>query len=372
MARRRPSPPLHALIMAGGAGERFWPASRAARPKPFLEVVGGRSLLDATLERARRFAGEDNVWIVCGHEHAATMRRESGLPASRVLVEPRRRNTAMAVAWGSLRIRAEDPDAVVAVLSADHHVPDARAFATAIRKSARAAHEAGVLVTLGVIPTRPDTGYGYIQEGDDVGPPHAGLKRVRRFVEKPDAARARRYLADGRYRWNAGVFVWSASTLLEEIESCAPDLHAALAPLRARPKGRNREAVVRAYEAAPSVPVDVAVMEQSRRVWTLPVEFAWTDVGTWASLAQELGVGQRVSRGDAERQGNRVIAGDVLTEDAQDNLIWGGRRLVCLLGVEDLAVIDTDDVILVTKLDRSPDVRKIVNRVKRDGRTGLT
>lgn len=372
MTARRKRPPLHAVVLAGGAGERFWPASRARRPKPFLEVVGGRSLLDATLARARRFADADRVWIVCGHEHAAEMRKESGLPASRVLVEPQRRNTAMAVAWASLRIQAEDADAVVAVLSADHHVPDDRAFARAIRRAARAAADAGVLVTLGVVPTRPDTGYGYIQEGEAVGRAHPGLRRVRRFVEKPDAARARRYLAAGTYRWNAGVFVWSAGTLLEEVEACAPDLHRALGPLLRRPRGRNRSAVEASYRRAPSLPIDVAVMERSERVWTLPVDFAWTDVGTWASLAQELGVGEP-RRGDAAtREGNRVIAGDVLTEDARDNLVWGSDRLVALLGVEGLAVIDTRDVILVTKLDRSPDVRKIVARVKRDGRSGLT
>jgi mannose-1-phosphate guanylyltransferase/mannose-6-phosphate isomerase len=369
---RRKAPELHAVIMAGGAGERFWPASRVARPKPFLEVVGGRSLLDATLDRARRFAAPENVWIVCGHEHAAAMRKASGLPSSRMLVEPRRRNTAMAVAWASLRIQAEDPDAVVAVLSADHHVPDDRAFARAIRKSARAASGAGVLVTLGVVPTRPDTGYGYIQEGEPAGRGYPGLRRVRRFVEKPDAARARRYLAAGTYRWNAGVFVWSAGTLLDEIEACAPDLHRALGPLIAHPRGRNRDAVEASYRRAPSVPVDVAVMERSRRVWTLPVDFAWTDVGTWASLAQELGVGSPKRGSDALRAGNRVISGDVLVEDARNNLVWGGDRLVTLLGVEGLAVIDTHDVILITKLESSSDVRKIVARVKRDGRSGLT
>ncbi|MGH0034410.1 MAG: mannose-1-phosphate guanylyltransferase [Myxococcota bacterium] len=372
MSARRKAPALHAVIMAGGAGERFWPASRARRPKPFLEVVGGRSLLDATVARAHRFTAPENVWIVCGFEHARAMREETGLPAGRVLVEPRRRNTAMAVAWASLRIQAEDPDAVVVVLSADHHVPDDRAFARAIRKSARAAADAGVLVTLGVVPVRPETGYGYIQEGGPAAKAHPGLRKVRRFVEKPDAARARRYLAAGTYRWNAGVFIWSARTLLEEVETCAPDLHRALGPLIAKPRGRNRQAVEAAYAAAPSMPVDVAVMEKSRRVWTLPVDFAWTDVGTWGSLAQELGVGTPARGDEASRSGNRVIAGDVLIEEARDNLVWGADRLVALLGVEGLAVIDTQDVILVTKLDRSPDVRKIVARVKRDGRSGLT
>lgn len=377
MSRRR-APAIHAVVLAGGAGERFWPASRRRRPKPFLEVVGGRSLLAATLDRARRFAGPDRVWAVCGEEHARAVRRESGLPASRVLVEPLRRNTAMAAAWAALRIGADDPDAVQAVLPADHHVPDAAAFARAIRRAARAAGEGRALVTLGVRPSRPDTGYGYIQEGPPVGRAFPGLRRVRRFVEKPDAARARRFLRSGRHRWNAGIFVWTSGTLLEEVERCAPDLHRALAPLRAAPRSRSRARIARAYRRAPSLPVDVAVLERSRRVWTLPVDFAWSDVGTWASLAEELdGRAPRAraaSRGPhgAAGRANRVVAGDLVALDAHANLVWAAEgRTVALLGVEDLAVVDTGDVILVTKLERSSDVRRIVAELARRGRRDL-
>jgi mannose-1-phosphate guanylyltransferase/mannose-6-phosphate isomerase len=341
-----------------------------------LEVVGGKSLLEATLNRARALTAGERIWIVCGEEHAKQMRAASGLPASRVLVEPRRRNTAMAAAWATLRIQAEEPDAVLCILPADHHIPDQRAFAAALRRAARSARDANVLVTLGVEPTRPDTGYGYIQVGAAAGRHYPGLCEVKRFVEKPGASQARRYLRRGGYLWNAGVFLWSAQSLLREIEACAPDLHRALAPLRRSPRGRNRKAVEAAYRRAPSVPIDVAVMEVSDRVWTLPVDFAWSDVGTWASLASELGVGRaKESRGCGKLaqpgDGNRVIAGDVLVEDASCNLIWGGDRLVALLGVEDLAVVDTEDVILITKLDRSSDVRRLVALLKSRGRNAL-
>lgn len=366
--------PLHAVVLAGGAGERFWPASRLHFPKPLLQVIGGRSLLDATLLRAHRFARADRIWIVCGSEHAREIRRASGLPASRVLVEPRRRNTAMAAAWAAQRIAASDPDAVLAVLPADHHVPNVGAFARAIRRSAKAASEAGVLVTLGIAPTRPDTGYGYIQVGPPAGARFKGLHIVSRFVEKPNAARARRFLAGGRHLWNAGVFVWSAKTLLGEIEVCAPDLHRALAPLRRAPRSRGPEPVEAAYRRAPSLPIDVAVVERSRRVWTLPVDFAWSDVGTWASLAEELGVGtpSRTRRGAAPVGTNRVIAGDVLLEDSESNLVWGGKRLVALMGVEDLAVVDTDDVIFVTKLSGGSDVRRLVTALRSRRRDDLS
>ncbi len=371
---KRGRPPLHAVILAGGAGERFWPASRRSRPKQFLRVIGQQTLLEATLVRAGRFARSDRIWIVCGAEHARVVRAESGLSAARILVEPYRRNTAMAAGWAAQRVAAVDPDAVIAVLAADHLVPDVAAFARDIKLAARAAHRSGVLVTLGVEPTRPETGYGYIQAGG----PAPGFDRIRivkRFVEKPKPAIARRYVRRGDYRWNAGIFIWSAQTLLEEIERWAPEVHRALAPLARAPRGRQtRERVAAAYRRAPSLPIDVAVLERSDRVWTLPVDFAWSDVGTWASLAEELGVG-RAGKGTVGAAGNRVVGGEegqVLLDDARDNLVWAGDRLVALLGVEDLVVVDTDNVILVTKRDASPDVRRLVEKLRARGDGDLT
>ena len=220
---------------------------------------------------------------------------------------------------------------------------------------------AGCLVTLGVEPTRPDTGYGYIQAGAPLGRAYPGLRRVRRFVEKPDAATARRFLRRGGYLWNAGIFVWSARAILEEIETCAPPLHRALAPLRRDPR-RRRDALVRAYRRAPSLPIDTAVMERSRRVATLPVRFRWSDVGTWASLAEELGV--RPGR-------SRVIAGELAFDEPGGNLVWGRERPIALLGVAGLAVIDTPDALLVTRLEGSPDVRRIVAALKAEGRADV-
>jgi mannose-1-phosphate guanylyltransferase/mannose-6-phosphate isomerase len=354
---------LHAVILAGGAGERFWPASRQCRPKPVLQVMDGRSLLAATVARARRFAGPDRIWIVCGREHARAVREAAGVPARRLLVEPRRRNTAMAIAWAAERIAVADPEAVLAVLPADHHIPNGAAFAAAIRRAARTARAAGWLVTLGVSPTRPDSGYGYIQAGSPLGRAHPGLRRVRRFVEKPDDATARRFLRRGGYLWNAGIFVWRARVILQEIETCAPRLHRALAPLRKDPRRTGRVALANAYRNAPSLPIDAAVMERSRRVVTLPVDFRWSDVGTWASLAEELGVGPGRSR---------VIAGELAFDEPGGNLVWGRGRPIALLGVSGLAVIDTPDALLVARLERSPDVRRIVAALKRTGRADVT
>ena len=354
---------LHAVILAGGAGERFWPASRSRRPKPFLRVVGGRTLLEATCLRARRVAGRSRVWVVCGREHAAAIRRATGLPAGRVLVEPARRNTAAAIAFAALRIAQDDPEAVLAVLPADHHIPDAAAFAADVRRAARAASRAGVLVTLGVRPTRPETGYGYIGVGAPVGRAHPRLRRVRHFVEKPDRRVALRYLRGGRHLWNAGIFVFGARTILEEIAAHAPELAAALAPLGsgARP---SRARLAQSYARAPSLPIDVAVMERSRRVWTLPVRWRWSDVGTWESLAGELGVAPGRSR---------LLGGELVYDDAAGNLVWGRPgRPIALLGVSGLAVVDAGDALLVARLDHSNAVRAIVQGLKARGRLDVT
>ncbi len=354
---------LHAVILAGGAGERFWPASRAAHPKPLLRVVDGRSLISATAARARRFADPGCVWVVCGAEHARGIRAETQLPAARVLVEPMRRNTAMAVGFAAAWIGSADPDAVLAVLPADHRIPDARAFAAAIRRAAAAARASGSLVTLGVRPTRPDTGLGYIEQGASAGSAHRGLYRVRRFVEKPDLRRATRFLAKGGFLWNAGIFVWTARAILGEIESCAPELHRALAPLIAAGRRASASRRRQAYRAAPSLPIDTAVLERSQRVWTLPIDFRWSDVGTWASLADELGVAKGRSR---------VVAGDLACDATGGNLVWAEGKVIALLGVEGLAVIDTPDALLVARLDRAPELREIVRLLKASGRSDVT
>jgi mannose-1-phosphate guanylyltransferase/mannose-6-phosphate isomerase len=352
---------VHAVVLAGGAGERFWPLSRARRPKPLLDLGDRRALLAETVARARRFAGA--VWVVCGPEHARDVIRVTRLPRRRVLVEPRRRNTAPAIGFAAARIAAEAPDAVLVVLPADHRIPDADAFARAARRAADAAARAGALVTLGVRPTRPETAYGWIECGPPAGRGLMGLHRARRFVEKPSEARARRLLRRGGVLWNAGIFAWEARTILEEIERCAPRVHRALGPVLRRPRGRGAPAAARrAFARAPAVSIDHAVLERSRRVLVLPVSFRWSDVGTWASLADALGV--RPGR-------NRILAGELVACDAGGNLVRGDGRLVALVGVRDLAVIDSGDALLVARLDRSGDVRRVVKRLRARGRLDL-
>jgi mannose-1-phosphate guanylyltransferase len=353
-------------VLAGGAGTRFWPLSREARPKPLLRVAGEGSLLADAVARARRVASPGCVWLVCGREHAEVVRREAGITKARTLVEPAMRNTAAAIGLAAARIAAEAPHAVMVVLPADHRVPRAGAFAAAVRKAARAAEREGALVTLGVRPTRPETGYGYIRLGDAAGAAHPGLHLVARFVEKPDAATAERFLASGDHLWNSGMFVWRADALLAELGSHAPEIARALAKVAALPKGASSQiiaaAIARAYRRMPKAPIDTAVLERSANVWCLPVSFPWSDVGTWASLAQELGVNGAASS---------VIAGTAFHFDAPGNLIAASDRPIVLLGVRGLAVIDAGDALLVANLERSGDVRNVVAGLRKRGRRDL-
>ena len=349
------APPLHAVIIAGGAGERFWPQSRRHRPKPLLTPLGGKTLLELSLERARAFAPPERTWLVCTEDNARSLGRAARLPPRHVWSEPRGRDTAMAIGLAATRLAARDSDAVMAVLPADHWLPDRRAFAAAIRRAGAAAARADALVTLGIQPARAETGYGYLRVGRAAGPDFPGFFRVARFVEKPDAPRARRLCADGRHLWNAGIFVWKARVLLDELRRHAPRIYRALAPVRSRPEGPgSRRARERAYRRAPAISIDFAVLERSRRVWTQPVDLAWSDIGNWAALARALGV-------DGQR--SVTVAGQVLSERAGGNLVWGGRRPIALLGVDGVAVVDTDDALLIVQLERSGDLKRVVRRV---------
>jgi mannose-1-phosphate guanylyltransferase len=358
--------PVHAVVLAGGAGTRFWPLSRQARPKPLLRVAGEGSLLAEAVDRARRVADPGCVWLVCGHDHADVVRREAGLPLARTLVEPRMRNTAAAIGLAAARIASVAPGAVMVVLPADHRVPRAGEFARAMRSAVRAASREAVLVTLGVRPTRAETGYGYIRLGSAVGGAYPGLHAVARFVEKPDLPTAQAFLAGGDHLWNSGMFVWSVRTLLAELALHAPAIARALAPvagLAARARAADvGAAIAAAYRRVPKAPIDTALLERSASVWCLPVDFRWSDVGTWASLAQEVGV---------STENSSVISGTAWTYDAPGNLIAGGDRPIVLLGVRGLAVIDAGDALLVVNLERSGEVRDVVASLRKRRRHGL-
>jgi mannose-1-phosphate guanylyltransferase len=339
-------------VLAGGSGTRFWPRSRARVPKQLLALAGTRTLLQDAAARMAGIVGWPHVLVVTGAEHARAVRRQ--LPrvrAPHVLVEPAGRNTAAAIALAALRIAAVAPRACMVVVPSDHVIGAPGRFRRTIAQAVALAERTGALVTLGLTPTRAETGYGYIRRGAAIGGGNAGAAWVRAFVEKPAAARARRLLRQGAL-WNSGMFVWRADRILAELDRLLPDV---VRPL-ARALGAGGAATLaRAYRRLPSVSIDTGVMERAERVAVVPARFPWSDVGSWAAVGELWG-----RRGD----GN-AVRGTVVAVESRENVVDSPRRLVALLGVDRLVVVDTPDAVLVCPLDRAQDVRRVVAELAR-------
>ncbi|WP_437296809.1 mannose-1-phosphate guanylyltransferase [Sorangium sp. So ce426] len=370
-------PSIHVLILAGGAGTRFWPASRAARPKQLLPLLGGEPLLAATARRALPLcarggrAGWERVWIATGQHLVAPTR--AALPEvseRRLLVEPAPRNTAPCIGWAAATIARDDPEAVVVVLPSDHHIADVPRFLEALR-AAVASAQGGAITTIGVRPTHPETGFGYIEVEEAAGAEGAAPaapRRVRRFVEKPSRERAAEFVASGRFLWNAGMFIFRAGDMLAAIRAHLPALAAGLDEIdRAAALGPSAEAeaVLRVFPGLPAVSVDHGVMEHVAGLAVVPGDFGWSDVGSWQS-AWELA--------DKDERGNSAPAGSVLI-DAHDNHVVDlraraapdDRRVIALVGVEGLVVVETDDALLIVPRDRAQDVKHAVDALKARG-----
>jgi mannose-1-phosphate guanylyltransferase len=358
------------VVMAGGSGTRFWPLSRARRPKQFLALTGGRPLLAETVARLPPLARIDRTFVVCGRAHAAAARRIlPRLPAQNLIVEPCARNTAPCVGLAALHVAARDRHGILVMLPADHHVARPEAFRAAISAAAKLAAD-GLIATIGVRPSRPETGYGYLKVGaaleagggiaadGDVGAP----ARVERFVEKPDRETAARYLAEGGYLWNSGLFAFRADVILDEIRASMPALAERLDEIRGVVgKGAYARVLARAFPACPSESIDYGVMERSSRIAVVPADFGWSDVGSFAALPEVR---------EADAHGN-VAEGDALVVDGGGNVVVAGKRLVALVGVDDLVVVDAGDAVLVCRRDRAQDVKRVVDELRRRGREDL-
>lgn len=360
-------PKIHSVILAGGAGTRFWPASRRRLPKPFVPLLDGRSPLEETLERLRTLSPPRRTRVVVVRELASATRRAlRGHRGVRTILEPIARNTASAVAWAAAEVAAEAPDDVIAIFPADHHIPSPRAFQRTLRRAARAASSGESIVIVGVEPTRPDTAYGYLRVRDGGG----SLLDVIRFVEKPDAARARRYVRSGNHLWNAGMLVATPRRLLEETRVCAPEVWNPLGEVLERiSSGRRvlRRDFERAYKRVEPISFDFAVLERSRNVHAVRARFAWSDLGSWDAL------GEHLPQVDGNRVGGHADGAQVVGLDATGNLVWNTtRNPVVLVGVTGLVVVSTGDAILVCRDEDSQKVRRVVDELLRKGREDLT
>ncbi len=351
---------VHPVILSGGSGTRLWPLSRALYPKQLLALNTGRTLLQET---ALRFSGEvagPPPMVVCNNDHRfiiAEQLRAVGIQGGEIVLEPVGRNTAPAAAAAAALLKARDTEAVLAVLPADHAVADVAGFRAALGK-AEALARAGHLVTFGIAPDRPHTGYGYIKQGAPLK--KTGGFAVERFVEKPDAATAAQYLAAGGYHWNSGIFVFAAATFLDELARLQPEMAAAASRAAAEAE-RDLDFLRLAPEpftACPADSIDYAVMEQTERAAVIPVDIGWSDIGSWNALWE---IGEKDAAGN-------LAAGDVLLRDVKDSYVHSENALVAALGIEGLVVVQTADAVLVAPRQRSEEVKEIVETLMRDGR----
>jgi len=352
---------LYALILAGGSGTRLWPFSRQRRPKQLLSLIEGGSMLQATIARLAPLVPPERVFVLTNMEYVDEARSQlPDVPPAQVVGEPAALGTAPAAALGAALVRPRDPNAVLFMLPADHVIAPAEAFRDVLHHAALVAED-GWLVTFGVQPSGPESGYGYIELGE----PLAGegeAYRVTRFVEKPDHATAVQYLADGRYKWNSGMFAWTVETIFAEIEHHLPVLGAQMADmttLAGAPSGTGapdfprRLAEIWAH-VTDRTTIDYGIMEQSDRVACIQAAFQWSDVGSWSALMDVL---------ESDAAAN-VVVGEHLGIDTVRSLVFArGGRLVTTVGIEDLVVVDTPDALLVCQKDRAQDVKRIVDRL---------
>jgi mannose-1-phosphate guanylyltransferase len=342
---------VFAVIMAGGSGTRFWPLSRRAWPKQFLALAdSSESLLQATVRRIVGLIPNERILVVTSEQHAeATRAQLPNLPPENVLGEPAARNTAACVAWAAAHVSALSPRAVMAVLPADPHIGDEPAYRALLTRAAAAA-ESGSLVTIGVTPTRPETGYGYIESGAEL---EGGVLRVQRFVEKPDLARAKEFLNDSRFLWNSGMFFFRADTILAEFERQLPELYAFARGYTALVGRSDAQPYVQArYAGLQSISIDHGIMEHARDMRVVTGSFGWFDIGSWTT-AYELA--------EKDSAGNAVLGEASVIDSERCYVRTRGGRLVALIGVADLVVVDTEDALLIMPRERAQDVRRVVD-----------
>ena len=369
---------VHAVILAGGSGTRFWPLSRESCPKQMLQIVGEDTLLRQTIKRINGFVPPENIWIVTTEDKAQDLRfhiEALGPFTSKVqfLQEPVGRNTAPAIGLAAIYLNHLSPESVMIVMPSDHAIPDTEKFLDDLGLAIQGA-EKNYLVTFGIKPNRPETGYGYIKVDQSLKIDFESLKKVEGFFEKPDHETAKRYLFDGSYFWNSGIFVWKASTILSEIQIHLLSLYNTLKEIESllfaphKPDKRNHPSIPQSaipnpqwstlYANLESLSIDYGIMERSHNTLMVPATFQWSDLGSWSALDEMI---------EKDSAGN-ILKGNTIDIESQNSIIFSGERLIATIGLKDMVVVDTPDATLVTPKEKVQEVRKIVERLKQTNR----
>ncbi|HRR76994.1 MAG TPA: mannose-1-phosphate guanylyltransferase [Ruminococcus sp.] len=351
---------ITAVIMAGGRGERFWPKSRNSCPKQFLSLTSDReTMIQKTVKRLSPLVAAEDIYIVTNAAYKGLVKDQlPDVPEENILAEPCARNTAPCIAFAAAVIGRKYDDAIMLVLPSDHLIGYENIYVKTLKKAVSVAENEKNLVTIGITPTYPETGYGYINFGEESGDAY----KVERFVEKPDLPTAKQYLASGKYLWNSGMFVWKISSVMANLKEFMPDIYeGALRIGESFGTDSFEETLVKEFTAFTSESIDFGIMEKADDIYTLPGSFGWDDVGSWLAV-------ERINETDDDKN---YIDGDVITVDSKRTTVCGGKRLIAAIGTRDIVIVDTDDVLLVCSKNSTQDVKKAIAQLKEQGRTEL-
>ena len=354
----------YAVILAGGIGSRFWPLSRDLEPKQFLNICSTRPMVDETANRISSLIKKENIYIATNKLHVKKIKnclRNFNIPLKNVLSEPESKNTLAPIAFLSSRINKIDPDAVIVILPCDHIIKQKDKFLKLLKRALDIAKQ-GYIVTLGVHPKRPETGYGYIKIKSKISAIKIGgfakkfgekiqnpkIYKVDKYIEKPGLVRAKGFIKDKRYYWNSGIFIFRADVILDEIKKFMPNVHKTIADIK------NKKDLKRLWHKLPSLSVDYAIMEKTKRMALLPADYGWLDIGSWQAIEEIL---------KKDKYGN-IFRGNCISIENKNTLIWSDKRLVAALGLKDIIIVNTKDALLVCSKDKTQDVKKVVQILK--------